>query len=248
MSSRMAVTAIVNSHREGLLCLPSLRSLTRARSFAEQRGVDVESIVVLDRPDDLTWELVTRWGQTERGKVIVVDNGDAGISRNQGVSAASAEWIAFLDADDLWGETWLFDAVMASRHDQRNIVWHPEINIYFGRAQHIFRHIDMEDAEFKLWSLVGSNYWTSLCFARRELLLHIPYPRTVLSKKIGFEDWGWNRATIAAGVLHKIVRGAGHAIRVRSMSLVKQTAAGEAIPSPTDLFRNELQTRLPRKP
>jgi hypothetical protein len=64
-----------------------------------------------------------------------------------------------------------------------------------------------------------------------------------LSNGIGFEDWGWNKAVIAAGALHKVVRGTGHAIRAKRQSLVRMTAAAEAIPAPSGLFRKDLARR-----
>jgi glycosyltransferase involved in cell wall biosynthesis len=247
MTKNAEVTAIVNAHREGLLCWASLRSVTRAKTHAEKHGIDVDIIVALDRPDPITRDMVDQWDELDCRK-LVLDNGDLGCSRNNAVMCASTEWVAFLDADDLWGETWLTDAVMASRYDPRNIVWHPEVNIYFGYTRHLFRHIDMEDEDFRLLSLVGNNYWTSLCVARKELLCKVPYPTTLPHKKIGFEDWGWNRAVIEAGAVHKVVRGTGHAIRTRQNSLVRLTTANGAIPSPTYLFRNELRKRIARLP
>jgi glycosyltransferase involved in cell wall biosynthesis len=246
MHSNPSVTVVINAHREGLLCWASLQSVSRAKAQAELHGIDVEILVALDRVDSLTRNIVDEW--TESGVCkIVFDNGDLGRSRNDAVQRASNEWIAFLDADDIWGETWLYEAVSASLNDNRtNVVWHPEVNIYFGYACHLYRHIDMEEQEFKLTSLVGNNYWTSLCFARRDLLRKVPYPATQLQQQIGFEDWGWNRAVIDAGAIHKVVRGTGHAIRTREGSLVKLTTAKGSIPSPTYLFRNELWKRTQR--
>jgi glycosyltransferase involved in cell wall biosynthesis len=248
MSKNAAVTAIITAHREGLLCWPSLRSVSRAKEHAESYGFNVEIILALDRPDQATRDMADQW-HVRGSRKIVLDNGDPGSSRNDAVAHCTTDWIAFLDADDLWGENWLTDAFSAARSDPRNIVWHPEVNIYFGHTKHLFRHIDMEQDEFKLSSLVGNNYWTSLCFCRKDLLRTVPYPKNQFYNKIGHEDWAWNRAVIEAGATHKVVRGTGHAIRTsRQHSVSKLATLHDSIPNPTYLFQNELQKRIARLP
>jgi glycosyltransferase involved in cell wall biosynthesis len=242
------ITAVVNAHREGLIIHSSLMSVSRAKAHAEKSGFKVEIIVVLDRADALTTRMVENWRE-KSVQIIRVDNGDLGKSRNDAIDKASGDWIAFLDADDLWCTTWLGRALAAATYDQRNIVWHPEVNIIFGSHPNIFRHIDMESDEFDPLSLCASNLWTALCMARRSLFAAVPYPWTNLENKIGYEDWGWNMAAIGQGAIHKIVQGTGHAIRAKPGSLVKKTSLAGAIPKPDKLFRNylfEYQSR-PRK-
>jgi hypothetical protein len=133
--------------------------------------------------------------------------------------------------------------VDAAARDRREIVWHPELNVYFGVNNHIWRHVDMESEEFDILSLAAGNCWTSLCVVSRDLVSKLPYPATDLANRIGFEDWSWYRNTIEAGAIHKIVKGTGHAVRTKAISLVKQTSASGAIPSPTNLFRRILREK-----
>lgn len=65
----------------------------------------LEVIVVNDRSSDpLTLHELDRWARADH-RVRVIDNtgrrGPAS-ARNAGISAAAGEWVAFLDADDLW--------------------------------------------------------------------------------------------------------------------------------------------------
>jgi glycosyltransferase involved in cell wall biosynthesis len=237
------ITAAVTAHREGLIARPSLLSLTRAKSHAEANGYEVETVVVLDQADALTTEVVQEWcyGET-RIDIVQVDNGDPGLSRNDAVARASGEWIAFLDADDLWCETWLTDSLQAAESDGREVIWHPEVMVYFGTRAGLFHHIDMESAEFQPSALLICNHWSSLCVARRPLLVAVPYQKSDVKNQIGYEDWAWNLAVVEREAIHKIVPGTGHAIRTKSISRNSTADDAGAIPDPktrlTRLFRS----------
>jgi glycosyltransferase involved in cell wall biosynthesis len=236
------ISVVINAHREGLIAVPTIRSLAQAKFFAERRGVLVETIVVLDRCDELTADVFADQSDLDC-EILHVDNGDLGSSRNDGAIRARGEWIAYLDADDIWGENWLAGAFMAANADNRMVVWHPEANLYFGVANYIFRHVDMDTAEFEPLSLLINNYWTALCFTRRTTIIDIPYKKIDLSRGIGYEDWSWNQEVIARGGIHKIVRDTAHAIRARNHSLLRTTAASASIPYPCDMYRNILMRR-----
>lgn len=234
------ISAIVNAHREGLLVKPTLDSLSQAVQSAREAGLHVQILFVLDRTDELTREMISEFGRSHASDLLEVGHGDLGISRNSGATAAKGEYIAFLDADDLWGKNWLSGAYRAASNDKRQIVWHPELNVYFGANPHLFKHTDMEDPLYNHLKLGVNNQWTALCFARRSLLLEVPYSETRLDLQIGYEDWGWHLATTAKGVLHKVVPGTAHAIRNKEVSLVRQTSAARCLPRSTNLFREIL--------
>jgi len=234
------ITVIINGHREGLLAWPSLLSLAAAVRNAEDNGLRIEVIGVLDRPDGATIEIFHGYPGNRCMRILHVENGDPGRSRNNGIAAARGNWIAFLDADDLWCNNWLLAAHQSAERDGRSIIWHPEVNVYFGTHPHVFAHVDMEDPDYDHLGLALTNYWTALCFAPRSLLLDTPYPETTLNRQIGYEDWGWNMETIARGALHKVVPGTGHAIRMKEVSVVRQTTAARALPHPSGLFRQLL--------
>ena len=230
---------VVNLHREGLEAHASLLSIEQAKMGAERLGISVEIVAVLDKPDEITKAVVQNCDLAGL-RIIGLHDGDLGTARNKGVHEAKGHWVAFLDADDLWSENWLTAAHAAATYDPREIVWHPEVNLYFGLSLHLFRHIDMEDPSFEALSLLLDNYWTSLCFARRALLLEIPYRKISLIDQTGYEDWAWNMETIGRGVLHKSVPGTAHAIRLKRDSLLEQTKAAVALPYLSELFRKNI--------
>lgn len=238
------ITAVINGHREGLLATSSLRSFKRAVGYARSKGLTVEMIAVLDKADTLTTEIFEDFqSQNPDFRIINVSHGDSGFSRNTAGLEASGEWIGFLDADDFWGENWLAAAHDAGVADPRQIAWHPEVNVYFGVTPHLFIHVDMEDPRYTVAGLVHGNYWTSLCFTRTNFFRSVPNTGTELDRNIGYEDWSWNIDVIKNGGLHKIVPGTSHAIRTKSVSVVKRTTAANCIPRPTDFFRRIIGAR-----
>ncbi|WP_140984189.1 glycosyltransferase family 2 protein [Asticcacaulis tiandongensis] len=230
------ITAIVNLHNEGQMARASLVNLKRAAEFARQSGLTVEIIAALDRANPETVALAEDMSDTHL-RCVYFDHGDLGRSRNNAVEVAQGQWIAFLDGDDLWSENWLTEAHACASADPRFIVWHPEINLYFGDSSGLHIHADMEQTEFEPLALALSNIWTALCFTKRDWLLRVPYPMTDLQNRVGFEDWGWNISIIEHGGLHKVVKGTGHALRTRWNSLAQQSATVRARPDISGLLR-----------
>ena len=75
------------------------------RSVQKQSFTDWEIIFVNDGSTDSTAEVLARLADEDmRVKVIEQPNARQGRARNNGISLAQGEWIAFLDADDLWSE------------------------------------------------------------------------------------------------------------------------------------------------
>ena len=71
------------------------------KSVQKQTLLDFELIVINDGSKDKTLEIVKSI-KDERLNVFSYENGGLPIARNRGISKANGEYIAFLDADDLW--------------------------------------------------------------------------------------------------------------------------------------------------
>lgn len=76
------------------------------QSVIQQSFTDFEVIVVNDGSTDRS-VLVTQEINDPRLKIIEQENGGVSKARNTGIQNASADYIAFLDADDLWENTFL---------------------------------------------------------------------------------------------------------------------------------------------
>jgi glycosyltransferase involved in cell wall biosynthesis len=237
------ITAVINGHKEGLLALSSLKSLSRNAEVARARGITVQLIAILDKPDQLTLEIFESFAIMHGDiKLKIVLLGDLGYARNEAAALASGKWICFLDADDIWSDSWIADAYAAAEREvgMREVIWHPEINVYFGTTPHLYLHGDMDDPRFDLSTLAYINPWTALAFVSTNFLRQTPYCGTDLVRGIGYEDWSWNIEVINQGAVHKVVPGSTHAIRTKPVSLVSQTTAAGCIPRPTNFLRQAI--------
>ncbi len=209
------VAAIVNLHREGSSAAPSIISAWRAVDQLAAEGVDAELLLVLDSSNDETSRYARSW--LRRGVRIIETNvHDLGDARNVAATATDAEWLAFLDGDDLWSENWLVRAyrmAQAFAEAPTDHVFHPARNIIFGDHHSILHHIDSTDPRFSSARARLHNPWTALSFVRRATAERLPYPRNDLDGGFGFEDWTWNLAALRSGGRHLVVDDTCHFIR-----------------------------------
>lgn len=97
------------------------------RSVLNQDYANIELIVVDDGSKDGTPELAEQFGN--RVTVIRQKNAGPAAARNRGIGAARGEFIAFLDADDVWlpGKTSLQVKYLQN---------HPEVGVVYGDFMH----------------------------------------------------------------------------------------------------------------
>jgi glycosyltransferase involved in cell wall biosynthesis len=108
-------------------------------SVLKQRQAGFELIVIDDCSTDASLAISRRFEPPVR--CISRKRGGIGAARNAGLAASSGEYLAFLDADDLWTPTALAARLKAFAGD-------PELDIVFGHVREfISPDLDMRTAE-----------------------------------------------------------------------------------------------------
>lgn len=198
------LTCIITGHREGRIAVASLRSFWDAIEVARAAGFKVDALLCLDRPDELTEKLFNGY-KRDAVAIDIYDVADQGKVRNGAVAKAKGRYCAFLDADDLWTENWLVEALTFLKDKPETHIAHPEYNYFFEKQATIFTHVDQESPEFRLDTLRVTNYWDALCVCPTQIYRDIPFCGRDIAGGYAYEDWYWNCETVAAGYIHKVV-------------------------------------------
>lgn len=241
------ITAILNAHGEGLLAGPSIASFCEARAHAQANGIEVESIFILDRPKALTKQVITE-AAVEDVAIFETDFGDPAGARNFAAKKATGEFVAYLDADDLWSVNWLTESLRFCQQQATRIVAHSEMNVVFGDIRNVWIHADSMDPEFDPSYLAIGNYWDAMVFTWRELMVQHPIRSNDLKQGYGHEDWHWNCMTYLAGIHHRPVPNTVHFKRRRQDSQMAKCADSDVIIYHTGIYaearRHALKDRL----
>ncbi len=161
------ISAIIPSYNSAEMLPDAIESVR-----AQTRPPD-EIIVVDDGSKDQTAEVCERFGTD----VIYIrqDNAGASSARNAGIEAAGGDWLAFLDADDLWDPrklelqfTALEENPEADFAVTAALAWSAETQSY-----HLYRYDGPLDPVVMRRQLLVRNILTGLCSSlliRREAL------------------------------------------------------------------------------
>jgi glycosyltransferase involved in cell wall biosynthesis len=117
------VSVVVPTHNRSSMLAMTLRSVLW------QRDVDLEVVVVDDGSTDDTAEVVAGLGDTRIRVVRHEQPRGVAAARNRGAEEATAEWITFLDDDDLWAPDKLTRQLHAAREGGRNWAYTGTVNI-----------------------------------------------------------------------------------------------------------------------
>jgi glycosyltransferase involved in cell wall biosynthesis len=136
-------------------------------SVLRQTFTDFEVLIIDDGSSDQT----AQWAEQlvdQRVRLISQTNQGVAIARNTGIAQAQGEYIAFLDADDLWAPTKLAKQVQCLRERPEVGLVHTWMAIIDQQGQPTGR-IVTSDAEGKVWQQLAerNNVYNSSVMVRR---------------------------------------------------------------------------------
>jgi len=99
MNKQPLTSVVIPAYNAELFIERTLRSVLR------QTHSNLEVIVVDDGSTDKTRAIAEAAAMDDRVRIISVPNGGVAKARNIGIAEANGEFVAFLDADDLWHPT-----------------------------------------------------------------------------------------------------------------------------------------------
>ncbi|MGZ6316392.1 MAG: glycosyltransferase family 2 protein [Anaerolineales bacterium] len=163
------VSAIITAYNSEAFVDDAITSVLR-----QSRPVD-EILVVDDGSTDRTREIVETY--KDRGVIYLFqENAGAGAARNLGIQHSQGEFVAFLDADDIWLED-------KNRLQVDYLIAHPEVALVSGlslwwnvakdsRQQHGKAPTNMKTLrrEILVRNVIGNP---SMCMARRSAILEV---------------------------------------------------------------------------
>jgi glycosyltransferase involved in cell wall biosynthesis len=239
---------VLNIHREAIFLRRTLLSLAEAANFARSKGNCLELVAVLDRTDDQTRQVFASFDLStyQSTKIIEVDNGSLGLSRNDGINHASGEFIFTADADDLVSYNY-FHTILGEAHRKgKKSLYFPEAVLSFGDTPWITLYKGSGAVPPK--AFVDVQPYISRVCAHKDIFLSIPYGDVRLQKGYVYEDWHFNAEAVALGVEIHTVPGTVLFYRQRPGSLLKSADAMSVrqIP-PTRLFEPETFLKLSRR-
>lgn len=225
------LTLIVTAHDETSVCGPTMRSADLAVAAARDAGFTVQTVIGLDRATDATASYFrqSRFDHWERWEY---DEGDLGRVRNAMLPRTDGRLIAFLDADDLFSENWLVDAIgvldAAAERGDRAIA-HPELNMVFDGSRSMWLNLPDDSPLFTPHYLYVRHCYDSLCMAPREAHLEIPYVSRDVPNGLSYQDYQFTIESLGAGWRHLVVRDTIIFKRRRDLSLVTESNSRKSI-------------------
>lgn len=229
-----AITAVVTAHAEERLLQPALRSVWAALESVVDGGDDAELLIVVDSATPRTLEIARSWESrgTAALRVRVLESafGEPGLSRNAGAAAATGEYIALIDGDDLVSADYLASGLALLRSASVPTIAHPETLVTFGAKRSRWHVRESDDPSVGFRDVIAMNHWPASSIASRSLLLEHPYPSLPPGGDYGPEDWTWQLTTLAAGVRHAVVRGTVFFYRARATGGVNAANVSTLLP------------------
>ncbi len=214
--TRRDVSVLVFAHRDRYALNATARSVQRAVDVATQRGWSATVSLIARDPNPQ----VTEWIEEHAPKTWrtrVLPDAALGPARRDAIAEAAGDFIAIVDAGDLWSRSWLADALdAADTETSSDSVWRPSmvflttIDFLTGRFRHTYIQPDMTSSDLAAGDLLAAAPFTSTFVSRRRILDQVPFPIEDVARGWTHVDWWWSVSSAVAGHRHRLVPDSVH--------------------------------------
>lgn len=149
--------------------------LTTVQSVLSQQYTDFELFVVDDGSTDQGIERLAEI-KDPRMKILRQENQGVSVARNTGIAAATSEFVAFLDADDVWRWDYLMQIDQLIEKYTQADIFVTAYNVFM--SEDVIHYSNEEEADTSgvrnYWLSLKNGYdfvWTSATVIRRKAIL-----------------------------------------------------------------------------
>lgn len=197
------VSLLLNAHDELLFIDKTLLSLSYDLKVAQENEISVEFVIVLDRSSNEFYDricfLLKKLGLS--AKVIRVNYGSLGASRNLGIRYCSGKYICVADADDLTSSnclTQMFKTITYLEGTGEVVAVFPEYVWNFGANNFVTRKLDSRFYQLKDWACI--HPFCSKIMIKRSFLQYRGYQSYDKDSPFSYEDWEYNAFLLSKNV------------------------------------------------
>jgi glycosyltransferase involved in cell wall biosynthesis len=232
------VSLVLTLHREGKYLLRTLLSLKEAVLFARTLGISTELVAVLDRADQVTTDILKTFDLAafDGHRILHVDNGSLGLSRNDGILVAGGKYICMCAGEDLISYNYIAAMFLDGERKGPFTAFFPHYLVIFGEAFNVQEYLSL--GEITPFALLHMHPFVSCIFARHELFAAQKYLDVRLSSGYAYDDWHFNCEITARGYSLDVTQDTILFYRQRHGGLLAQVdrVPVQQIP-PSQLFR-----------
>lgn len=241
------VSMVVNIHAGGSYLRRTMRSLEASAAKAAAAGLKIELLVMLDRspPQTQAWVDAYRSDVFSRMRVIRLDNGSLGLSRQEGIDQARAQYIQLCDEDDLVSTNTTLESYRTARCCSPETIVVPEYLFGFGALKLLAIYSD--SSRIPPIAFFSQHPYISRIFVHREISRLNRFIDVRLGPGYAYEDWHFNATAIAKGAEFAIAPGVilFYRHRANSLSADMNSQSARLIP-PTPLLEPQRYLALAR--
>ena len=229
------MTLVVNVHAGANYLKRTMLSLAEACRFAAP--ISCELLFVMDRspPELIAW--VRRYDSDAflTTRIIEVDNGSLGLSRNDGLLNATGEVVLFCDEDDLISFNMIRKLYfLAKSVGPKNVVV-PEYFLVFDNRLCVHRYFG--SGLYSPLSFIADHPFTSRICIHRSVVERVRYSDVRLGSNYAYEDYHFNSKLAALGFTFTVAPDTVIFYREKQQSLLQKMGSfsTKQIP-PTPLY------------